>query len=134
MKIVETYLVMIQMIFVEDENDFDNDIEADLIGFCLNANEFSIPIGKKFRLLPRIMFLDVDSFRKVLYEYAIQWGFLLIKDKNKKCKVTAHYGNEGCEWRVHASPMPDDVTLRLRHVIHITRVMSENMKALVDDK
>ncbi|KAL3513846.1 hypothetical protein ACH5RR_026563 [Cinchona calisaya] len=94
--------------YVEVENESDSDIEADLMGAYLNSIEFTISDGERFRLLKGMIFADVDAFRKVLYEYNIQWGFSLIRDKNEKRRVTAHYGNYGREWRVQASPMPDD--------------------------
>ncbi|KAL3529566.1 hypothetical protein ACH5RR_008888 [Cinchona calisaya] len=115
---------------VEVENESDSDIEADWMGACLNSVEFTILNVEKFRLLKRMIFADVDAFRKVLYEYNIQWGFPLIRDKNEKLRVTAYYGNYGCEWREHTSSKPDGVTFMVKTCIpDHTCVMSENIIA-----
>ncbi|KAL3522167.1 hypothetical protein ACH5RR_015001 [Cinchona calisaya] len=52
--------------YVETENDSNSEFENDLMGSCLNVDEFSIPEGEKFRLLQGMTFADVYPFRKVL--------------------------------------------------------------------
>ncbi|KAL3500959.1 hypothetical protein ACH5RR_035408 [Cinchona calisaya] len=83
--------------YTETENDLDSDFENDIMGSYLNVDEFTIPEREKFKLLQGMIFADVYSFRKTLFEYAFQWGFPLIKNKNEKCRVIAHCGSEGCE-------------------------------------
>ena len=115
---------------VEAENESDSDLEDDLMGACLNIAEFSMPKGEKFRLLKGMIFGNVETFRRVLYEYKIQWGFPLIFDKNEKSRVTAHCGNQGCDWRVHASPAPDKMTYMVKTCTpDHTCVMSEKIVA-----
>lgn len=77
-----------------------------------------------------MIFDDVSSFRKALYEYSIEWGFELIRDKNEKVRMTAHYGYEGCEWMVHASPMPDGSFKVKTCVPNHTCVRNERIRAL----
>lgn len=72
-------------------------------------------------LMQGMMLLNIDTFRKLLYEYSIQEGFLFVRDKKKKSIVTAHCGSKGREWRVHAFPMHDE-HLYVRHVSKIIHV------------
>ena len=61
-----------------------------------------------------ILFDNVHKFREVLKDYTIQEGFILVKDKNEKSKVTCHCAAIGCPWRVHASPLPDGISFKIK--------------------
>ncbi|XP_027102956.1 uncharacterized protein [Coffea arabica] len=60
------------------------------------------------------LFTNVDAFRAALKDYVIQKGFPILRLKNEKSRVTAVYGVEGCQWRIHASPVADSVTFQIK--------------------
>ncbi|KAA8524887.1 hypothetical protein F0562_011310 [Nyssa sinensis] len=41
-------------------------------------------------------------------------GCSIIREKNEKARVTAHYANSSCMWRIHASLLPDGVTYMIK--------------------
>ncbi|XP_027178079.1 uncharacterized protein LOC113777244 [Coffea eugenioides] len=60
------------------------------------------------------LFTNVDSFRAALKDYVIQKGFLVVRLKNEKTRVTAICGIDGCKWRIHASPVADSITFMIK--------------------
>ncbi|KAA8521544.1 hypothetical protein F0562_012217 [Nyssa sinensis] len=54
--------------------------------------------------------------RYALKDFSIQQGFKLVRDKNKKNRVTAHCGIKGCKWRIHASTLPNGVTFKIKTI------------------
>nr|XP_027067869.1 uncharacterized protein LOC113693526 [Coffea arabica] len=61
-----------------------------------------------------MLFTNVDAFRAVLKDYAIQKGFPLVRLKNEKSRCTAKCGAEGCNWRIHASLVADTTTFMVK--------------------
>ena len=59
-------------------------------------------------------FQNVDHFRKILKDYVIQEGFTLERVKNERTRVTCKCSETDCPWRIHASPMPDGVTYKVK--------------------
>ena len=57
-----------------------------------------------------MLFEDVHHFRVVLKDYTIQQGFQLKRIKNEKVRVTVQCDTDGCNWRIHASTLPDGIT------------------------
>lgn len=114
---------------MEVEHESNSNVESDLMGLCLNAVEFYIHEGEKFRLLKGMIFPDIDIFRKVLYECKIQYGFLLLKIRMSS--VESHlYGNKGFDWKAHASTILDGVTFMIKTCTpYHTCVMSEKINA-----
>ncbi|KAF8393878.1 hypothetical protein HHK36_020076 [Tetracentron sinense] len=55
-----------------------------------------------------------DINREALRDYITEEGFEIVRDKNEKARVTAHCLGEGCLWRIHASPLPDGVTYKIK--------------------
>nr|XP_027096036.1 uncharacterized protein LOC113715932 [Coffea arabica] len=45
---------------------------------------------------------ETDPLKK---DYAIEKGFPLVRVKNERTRCTAKCGSEGCNWRIHASPV-----------------------------
>ncbi|KAL7213864.1 hypothetical protein ACSBR1_026321 [Camellia fascicularis] len=43
-----------------------------------------------------MIFADVNNFRAALKEYRVETGFKIVRDKNKKSRVTAYYAIDGC--------------------------------------
>ncbi|XP_071918934.1 uncharacterized protein [Coffea arabica] len=60
------------------------------------------------------LFINVDAFRAVLKDYVIQKGFPLLRLKNERSRVTAICNAEGCQWRIHASPVADNITFQIK--------------------
>ncbi|KAL7231374.1 hypothetical protein ACSBR2_009599 [Camellia fascicularis] len=61
-----------------------------------------------------MMFEDISHFRTVLREYAIEMGFTLVRLKNERVRLRAHCGSRGCNWRIHASLLPDGLTFKIK--------------------
>ncbi|KAH7860159.1 hypothetical protein Vadar_010052 [Vaccinium darrowii] len=89
----------------------------------LKANYFdSSNFGKESYLGPqgevileeKMIFSNVDAFRAALRDYTMRTGFKLVRDKNEKARVTAHCAAKGCPWRIHASPLPDGITYKIK--------------------
>ena len=72
------------------------------------------PKGSKIVLKQGLLFGDVQKFRDVLRDFTVQEGFKLVRDKNEKSRVTCHCAAEGCPWRIHASPLPDKKTFKIK--------------------
>ncbi|KAG5553271.1 hypothetical protein RHGRI_011210 [Rhododendron griersonianum] len=68
----------------------------------------------KVILKENLLFENVDKFREALKEYTIQKGCKIVRVKNEKSRVTCHCAALGCPWRIHASPLPDGTTYKIR--------------------
>ncbi|XP_027066452.1 uncharacterized protein [Coffea arabica] len=60
------------------------------------------------------LFTNVDAFRAVLKDYVIQKGFPLLRLKNERSRVTAICNAERCKWKIHASPVADNITFQIK--------------------
>ena len=47
-------------------------------------------------------------------DFLIQEGVTIRRLKNEKSRVTCECANPTCKWRLHASPMTDNVTYRIK--------------------
>ncbi|XP_042482641.1 uncharacterized protein LOC122063048 [Macadamia integrifolia] len=68
----------------------------------------------KVKIEDGMIFDDVDHFRNELKEFAIQEGFQLLRLKNERTRVIYVCAEDGCEWRIHASPTEDKVTFIIK--------------------
>ncbi|KAH7841281.1 hypothetical protein Vadar_027889 [Vaccinium darrowii] len=62
----------------------------------------------------KMIFSNVDAFRAALRDYTVRTDFKLVRDKNEKARITAHCSAKGCPWRIHASPLPDGITYKIK--------------------
>ncbi|CAL5403478.1 unnamed protein product [Camellia sinensis] len=78
-----------------------------------------------------MIFPEVNTFRATLRDYTVQTGFKIVRDKNEKSRVTAHCAAEGCPWRIHASPLPDGITYKIKILVptHTCSRMNTNTEA-----
>ncbi|KAH7856900.1 hypothetical protein Vadar_006704 [Vaccinium darrowii] len=83
-------------------------------GTSYNAKEPYLDAEGEVVLEEKMIFTDVDAFRAKLRDYTVEKGFKIIRDKNEKCRVTAHCAFKGCPWRIHASPLPDGITYQIK--------------------
>ncbi|KAK9290736.1 hypothetical protein L1049_008912 [Liquidambar formosana] len=60
------------------------------------------------------VFVSIDAFREKLREYVIQEGFDIVRVKNERTRVTVKCAGEGYQWRIHASPTPDNCNFVVR--------------------
>ncbi|KAK4385619.1 hypothetical protein Sango_2685900 [Sesamum angolense] len=83
------------------------------------GKDFALPSDplEKIKLEKGMLFSLVDTFRLALREYAIREGFKVIRDKNKKERVTAHCDGKGCKWRIHASVAPNGISFMIKTYI-----------------
>ncbi|KAL7264276.1 hypothetical protein ACSBR1_002269 [Camellia fascicularis] len=109
--------------------DDDYDDEAD----CLDDKEIRFPSMKydgtynekepfmnqdgEVVLKKGMIFPEVNTFRATLRDYTMQTGFKIVRDKNEKSRVTAHCATEGYPWRIHASPLPDGITYKIKTLV-----------------
>ncbi|KAK4387758.1 hypothetical protein Sango_2382400 [Sesamum angolense] len=86
-------LVLEDLEVSSDEDVFKNPSKRDLMHKLRR-------VGMKFH--------DAKSFREVLRDWCIRGGFDIEYVKNEKVRVTAKCKIEGCNWRIHASPVMND--------------------------
>ncbi|KAA8519515.1 hypothetical protein F0562_013771 [Nyssa sinensis] len=92
----------------------DVDIQAEKIHKAMKCKTFQFKEWEKIQVQAGMVFDNVDKFREALKDYVIQEGFQIIRDKNEKSRFTAHYGERGCKWRIHATPMIDGITYKIK--------------------
>ncbi|KAL0431102.1 UNVERIFIED_CONTAM: hypothetical protein Sradi_0736200 [Sesamum radiatum] len=61
-----------------------------------------------------MIFENVDKFRNVLRDYVVQKGFVMIRLKNERTRVTYKCAADGCSWRIHVSPLSHEVTFAIK--------------------
>ncbi|KAH7851278.1 hypothetical protein Vadar_009383 [Vaccinium darrowii] len=76
--------------------------------------EFHVGEHGKIKLAKGLLFENVDKFREALRDYTIQEGCTIVRLKNEKSRVTCECAALDCNWRVHASPLPDGVTYMIK--------------------
>ncbi|KAL0288022.1 UNVERIFIED_CONTAM: hypothetical protein Scaly_2746300 [Sesamum calycinum] len=101
-----------------NENWFSDDGENDeLESLHGSDNEDSLPKHEFFsestniktcQLKVGMKFHDAKHFRETLRDWCIRGGFDIEYVKNEKVRVTAKCKIEGCNWRIHASPVMND--------------------------
>ncbi|CAI9094460.1 OLC1v1030205C1 [Oldenlandia corymbosa var. corymbosa] len=75
---------------ISDWNDSDDDFDDDPFNGCLNKTAFQLHEGGKFEIVKDMLFESVEAYRKVLYEYSIMWGFIIIEYKTDATRVIAY--------------------------------------------
>ncbi|KAH7866421.1 hypothetical protein Vadar_020209 [Vaccinium darrowii] len=98
----------------ESSDDERSGSESKAIDISTFGHEFYVEGEGPIKLEKGMIFGDVNKFREVLKEYTIQQGCKIIRDKNERGRVTCHCVALGCQWRVHASPLPDGLTYKIR--------------------
>ena len=68
----------------------------------------------KITLEKGMLFACVHAFREVLKDYVIQKGFEIVRIRNERTRVTAMCASCGCEWYLHDSTNPDEVTFEIK--------------------
>ena len=92
----------------------DDDMEENYINRVIRGKRFVRGLNGRVELETGLLFVDVTEFREVLKDFVIQEGFEIVKVKNEKTRVTARCAAEGCTWRIHASPILDGVTYKIK--------------------
>ncbi|KAL0313385.1 UNVERIFIED_CONTAM: hypothetical protein Sradi_5737800 [Sesamum radiatum] len=100
----------------ESKNQSDSELEDNPLKGSLNRDACLLPseTGSKVKLEKRIIFVDINAFRKTLKEFVIQEGFKIMRMRNEKIRVTAHCSVKDCPWRIHAAPLVDGVTFQVK--------------------
>ena len=62
------------------------------------------------------MFTDKQHLRDVIRDYCIQSGISVIVDKADRLRYTISCSEAKCEWRLHASRLPDGVTWAIKKI------------------
>ena len=72
------------------------------------------PSEGKIALKRGMLFANVVAFREVLTNYVIQEGFEIVKVRNERTRIIAICAGRGCEWYLHASTNPNEVTFEIK--------------------
>ncbi|KAL0431527.1 UNVERIFIED_CONTAM: hypothetical protein Sradi_0778700 [Sesamum radiatum] len=83
-----------------DSENEDSLPKHDFFKESTNIKTCQLEVGMKFH--------DGKHFREVLRDWCIRGGFDIEYVKNEKVRVTAKCKTEGCNWRIHASPIMND--------------------------
>ncbi|KAF7154271.1 hypothetical protein RHSIM_Rhsim01G0131900 [Rhododendron simsii] len=78
------------------------------------GEEFQVDARGKIRLATGLLFGNATKFREVLKEFTIQEGCKIVREKNEKTRITCRCAVVGCKWRIHASPLADGVTFKIK--------------------
>ncbi|XP_021713595.1 uncharacterized protein LOC110681779 [Chenopodium quinoa] len=70
----------------------------------------------KIILKPWKLFTDKQHLRDVVRDYCIQCGFFVVVDRATNLRYTVLCSAEGCEWRLHASKLPDGITWAIKSI------------------
>ena len=70
--------------------------------------------AKQLKLERGMLFANVDAFREVLKDYVVQEGFEIVRVRNERTRITTMCAGHGCEWYLHASSKPDEVTFEIK--------------------
>ncbi|KAL0384318.1 UNVERIFIED_CONTAM: hypothetical protein Sradi_2826100 [Sesamum radiatum] len=99
----------------EDKNEDDDESEDPMKNY-LHRDMYEGAEGEdhKIHLEQGMIFENVDKFREVLRDYVVQEGFLIVRLKNERTRVTCKCAADGCSWRIHASPLSDKVTFAIK--------------------
>jgi len=62
------------------------------------------------------MFIDKASFLDVVRDYMVQEGIYMRYLKNEPTRYTGKCEGKSCDWRIHASLMPDGVTFQVKTI------------------
>lgn len=96
-------------------SDDDGKEQKNYVDISKFGKEFHVDAGDgEITLKEGRLFANVDKFREALKEYTIQKGCKIVRVKNEKSRVTCRCAALGCNWRIHASPLPDDITYKIR--------------------
>ncbi|KAI8563839.1 hypothetical protein RHMOL_Rhmol03G0140400 [Rhododendron molle] len=98
----------------QSSND-DGKEEKNYVDISKFGIEFPVDGGDgEITLKEGLLFANVNKFREALKEYTIQKGCKIVRVKNEKRKVTCRCAALSCNWRIHASPLPNDITYKIR--------------------
>jgi hypothetical protein len=75
---------------------------------------FAREFDGKVKLEVEILFADGNEFITALRDFVTQEGFEIKRIKNEKVRVTARCFTDGCCWRIHPSPAPDELTYKIK--------------------
>lgn len=127
--------------YSSSDDEFDGKVDwIDNVEIRYPANQFDSTYSGKQPYLNQegevilekgMIFLDVHSFRARLRNYRVQTGFKIVRDKNEKARVTAHCAAKRCPWRIHASPLLDGITYKIKTLVpnHTCSRINQNSEA-----
>ncbi|KAK3218767.1 hypothetical protein Dsin_012737, partial [Dipteronia sinensis] len=118
--------------FGQDEHsETDSDNQERRHGVHIRGRPFKVCPGGIIDLQQGQLFNDVHHFREVLRDFTIQEGFALSRVKNEKERVNVKCKDEGCSWRVYASPTADNVTYKIKiyNREHACQKINKNVEA-----
>ncbi|KAL0346066.1 UNVERIFIED_CONTAM: hypothetical protein Sradi_4437900 [Sesamum radiatum] len=101
----------------EDDDKSENEDESEnLMENYLHRNMYEGAEGEdqKIYLEQGMIFENVDKFKEVLRDYVVQEGFVIVRLKNERTRVTCKCAANGCSWRIHASRLSDGVTFAIK--------------------
>ena len=101
----------------EDLNETDSGSDGDTVDVLRGREKpFKGLVDENFEWREGLIFRDVNHIREVFKEYIVNGGYDVARIKNDKCRLTAICRVNGCEWRLHASILQDNVTFEVKKV------------------
>ncbi|KAG4924851.1 hypothetical protein JHK87_050391 [Glycine soja] len=101
---------------IENEHS-DDDIDEIYVEKGIKGQPLEKEPNGKIKLANNQLFFNLDHFREILKDYAIQKGFQLYRVKNGRRRVTCECNTHGCTWRIHGSPTPEKIAKKLESLI-----------------
>lgn len=77
---------------------------------------FKDPMLPEFEFECGMLFKDVKHFRKVLKDNQTIEDYEILRTYNEKERITIMCGSVKCEWRIHASKLPDLRTFVMKKI------------------
>ncbi|KAL5793333.1 hypothetical protein ACOSP7_001927 [Xanthoceras sorbifolium] len=98
----------------QGSSDNDNGLTR-MAKYC-TRHQWALNSNGSIKLKEGQVFGNAKLIRATVKGYAIQEGFRLKKIKNDSCRYTVTCKNDACDWRLHASRLPDRVTYMIKSV------------------
>ncbi|KAL2928060.1 hypothetical protein RDABS01_006451 [Bienertia sinuspersici] len=106
--------------YVDDvwvDDDIQDDGEGNYFAkLYRNGEMFDKEEDGRIELRPWQLFYDKQHLRDVVRDYCIQSGFSVVVDRASNSIYTVYCSAEGCEWRLHASRLPDGFTWAIKSI------------------
>ncbi|KAL2940723.1 Sec-independent protein translocase protein TatB [Bienertia sinuspersici] len=115
MVVMDNYDPYVDDVWVDD--DIQDDGEGNYFAkLYRNGEMFDKEEDGRIELRPWQLFYDKQHLRDVVRDYCIQSGFSVVVDRASNSIYTVYCSAEGCEWRLHASRLPDGFTWAIKSI------------------
>ncbi|KAL2898490.1 Endoplasmic reticulum oxidoreductin-1 [Bienertia sinuspersici] len=114
MVVMDNYDPYVDDVWVDD--DIQDDGEGNYFAKLYRNGEMFDKEDGRTELRPWQLFYYKQHLRDVVRDYCIQYGFSVVVDRVSNSIYTVYCSAEGCEWRLHASRLPDGFTWAIKSI------------------